>query len=513
MRVDFAFLEFDLGDKEDKRVTKRIGVFKVNENDERYQQEFKQLLNQQPGPEIHGEIKTYIMKLLRHYSVWQSSQKQTSESDRVVEYIEAILSLFGEDDKENDVKMSLAYLVQTHYTWCYIQVYTESQNWEIVFEMSSETKKVQRIQIYENDFAATQSYFRIIFDSWIHQFLQKSSGLLQKPKSGNISDLLVKDDDEVNGDLHDEGGGVPGPAHDDLQDDDLPLVFESEAPVYISKVYEKLEKYQFWQSWAQWVFMFQDHKKVKEGYKEFFMQYFMTLVARELFDVSGKVSYVTRHKDTHKTKDLGRLTKVHTGDHIVAHHDLGKILVLYRNLPHGESAEDYNKLISETGEHRDTMFLYIGEGADLAYCEKLESLEKFTTKFYGHTTTGHSGSRPAAATEKGNDGTKNLMVGGSDEEDENGKSRKDRIKEIEKEYKKVEAGRLLQDNWRVHLAKKRAERMKPEKAKRELEKERKREREKWEKEREKMEEERGRNVHVDADFPYWDDPYAYSGDV
>jgi hypothetical protein len=522
MFVKFAFPEFDLRDKEEvEEVTKRIGLFTVRDNDKREQKELKQLLNQQPELNIHHEIKMYIVRLLMNYMTWLLSQKSADKLEEISS-IEEIIALLEEGDKENGRNMSLACIVNSMETFCYIQVYTESRNLEIMFQIDAKTRNVEYIQIFENNFPLKISLFGLQVQKWIENLSKKSSGLLQKPKSGDISDLLVKDDHELKNGLNDEGGGVPVPAHDDLQDNDLPLVFESEAPAYSSISYDKKENYYFWQSWAQWVFMFQDHKTVNEACKKIFMQYFMNLVAKELFNLSGEVSYVKRHKDIHKTKDLGIVTKVHTGDRIEAHHDIGKILVLYRNLPHGESPGDYDKLIRETGKHMDTLFLYIGEGADLAYCEKLESLEKLTTEFYGHATTGHSGSRSAAETGEGNAGTKNLMVGGSDEED--GKSAEDRIKEIEKEYREVEAGLLLQDNWRVHLAKKKAEKRRTEKAKEKLE-ERKRfeeqktvwrdfkkkaieenkterrikeEKRKWEEERKKMEEERTKGVHADS---------------
>jgi DNA-binding transcriptional regulator YbjK len=55
------------------------------------------------------------------------------------------------------------------------------------------------------------------------------------------------------------------------------------------------------------------------------------------------------------------------------------------------------------------------------------------------------------------------MVDGSDEEDEDGKSKEERINDIEKQYRKVEAKNVLQKNWRVHHARKELEKLKNQK--------------------------------------------------
>jgi len=435
----FRFPEFNLVNSQNVNLTLRIGMFKINANDRRKQKEFKEILNNQPIVEIQGGIKMFFMELLMHYSTrLLKPGNQTKASKTMASKVEVVTNLL----EVQNIEMSLAYVVQHLNTWCYMQVYGGDSNWEIAFEIDSITKEVKNIDIFDSNVENPNLYFESIFEKWKDIFLRKPGiKSRQTRKSEDHSNLLVADEDGVN-------KGLDGGSFSRIQNDDHPIVNDSGSPVYVSKVYDKTFKFQFWQSWAQWVFMFQDHETMDGAYKEIFMEYFMTLVAKELFHVPGKVVNVIRHKNIPETKDLGRVTTFHTGGHIEANHVShddeeaeGRILVLYKNLPHGESFENYERLIRETGLHKDTIFVYIGKGADPKYCEKFASLEQITTPFYIQATTGHSGSRRAAATGKGNHGTKKLMVDGSDEEDEDGKSEEDRMKDIVKEFREVEKRR------------------------------------------------------------------------
>jgi len=488
MLVDFLFPEFNIGDKDAVNVTKRIGKFVVNENESDFLQRFKEELNQQQDFEDEN-IDEKMATLLDHYIQWSNSQKKiydnhTSMTNKASQLMTAL---------ETEVECSLAFKFNKADCFCYSQIRSGSENWEIVFEMNKYTKNVVAFEVYQYFDAKINIYSYILFQSWMSSLPQTTTA-----HKGNASSLMVGKDEKSNVVLDDDGGGVSGRI-----EDPLPLVNESEAPVYVSNVHENSLQYQFWQSWAQWVFMFQDHKTVNNVYKEKFMEYFMTLVAKELFHVPGEVVRVKRHKNIPETKDLSRVTTFHTGDHIEAHHVSqddegaeGKILVLYKNLPHGESPEDYDRLIRETGLHGDTAFIYIGKGADLEYCDQVISLEEITTRFYRHATTGHSGSRRAAATGEGNAGTENLMVDDDEGEmdpksiDERWKKASAKIaKDLSEHYKRAGAQSLLQKNWRVHHAKKEAARRRTDKAKKELEEERKREEEQRKREEEENERE------------------------
>ena len=173
--------------------------------------------------------------------------------------------------------------------------------------------------------------------------------------------------------------------------------------------------------------MFQDHATVNSMYKESFMHFFMGLVAEKLFGIQGRVLDVKRSNTSHQIHALGQHETHLIGGHIHAAHDTGKILILYRNLPHKESFEDYDELIKNTGKgsEDDVQFIYIGDHVDRSFCSKLRgTLQENLKHFYGEEAASNGSSAAAEETNEGNGNTKALMVSrDGDDEDAAEKSR------------------------------------------------------------------------------------------
>ena len=111
-----------------------------------------------------------------------------------------------------------------------------------------------------------------------------------------------------------------------------------------------------------------------------------------------------------------------------AQHGNGRIVILYKNLLHGESFENYNKLIKETGDHYDTMFIYIGDHVDENYEVQKIDLHDYLKIFYGKPEPKPSSSlRGKASARKGDPGTNDLMLFSSDDELETEKNSARRI--------------------------------------------------------------------------------------
>jgi len=440
MRVNFPFKDFDIRDKEAVNVTKRIGKFVVNQNESDFLRRFKEALNQQQDFE-HKNIDELMAKLLNGYIQWsdsetKNSQERLSMTDKALQLITIL---------QNEVECSLAIKFNKEDCWCYTQIRSGSENWEILFEMNKHDKNVDAFELYQYFDANINMYSDILFQSWMSYLPQTKTA-----HKGNASSLMVGKDEKSNVFSDDDGGGFSR-----VQDNEVPIVYEE--PAYMPLFENMHLDYLFWQSWAQWIFMFQDHTLKHDQLKDPFMEKFMNLVAKELFNIEGQVVHVKRHKTRHEIKGIVNHELFYNRDHIVAHHPEGKIFILYKNLPHGESIKDYNNLITETGNYQDTMFLYTGKMADLDGFQQYDSINDAIQDFYTSTTPEPSSGPQAAATGKGNAGTENLMVDGSDEEDKDGKSEEDGMKDIVKRFKELEAKNVLKKHAKAAIARKELE--------------------------------------------------------
>lgn len=425
METHFKLEEFVLGHALQPNVTKRSGDFVVLKGESVNQKDFKENLSGQPIFDEYINIPSILNDI--YSNITDELTKDTPPSPIQENIIENIVYMvkFLNLSSSHPSKSLAAVGGQAKKT-VYIQIHSDAQNWEIIFSMNDQ-KIVEYFDIFTEIANSQNSKTILLRDGW-KQILEDAEHT-ETPRRPERSFLTRPSDDGVVAD---------DIAADRVADEHAVITEGTDTPVWLRTFIYDNVGYHFWQSWAQWVFMFQDHKTVNEAYKEFFMEKFMSVVAKELFDIPGAVVHVQRHKNRQAINNIGTVKTFHTGGHIEATHSDGKILILYKNLPHGESPEDYDKLIRDTGTHWDTWFVYIGDEYP-EKCQQVPSLQAITDEFYKDTAPGHSSSRRAAAGSKnGDDGTEKLFVDSDDEETDDREERakdNEAIKKLFRQYR------------------------------------------------------------------------------
>lgn len=129
---------------------------------------------------------------------------------------------------------------------------------------------------------------------------------------------------------------------------------QSHKHAYVNEFQDESDLF-FWESLAQWIFMFQDHSSSDLLPNEF-MTKFMGMVARDIFHLDEHmVIKVRRHT-------YNNVLNVHLTSQIQAQYQHGHIYILYKDMPNLKTFVDYEKIVKNCGKSMDqkTCFVYVG---------------------------------------------------------------------------------------------------------------------------------------------------------
>lgn len=230
---------------------------------------------------------------------------------------------------------------------------------------------------------------------------------------------------------------------------------QSHKHAYVNEFQVESDLY-FWESLAQWIFMFQDHSRSDLLPNEF-MTKFMSMVARDIFHLDEHmVIKVRRHT-------YNNVSKVHLTSSIQAQYQHGHIYILYKDMPNLQTFHDYEKIVKECGVSLDpkTCFVYVGLKKpklvrDQTFITR-DSFQDAVQMFYGNESSSPPQEPSTDHRQEVSHDRKHLLIPDA-EPDAEEEFQEEVAEEMEKKPDRYamrnESARRLGNAYRVHLAKK-----------------------------------------------------------